>query len=73
MVATHGTEDMTAAEVLVKMEEEGKKYCAGTKNSLVWCTFAGRIFQLHCNFNLVVAKKHALLEEESVRLQYNNA
>ena len=33
--------NMTAAEIRANLDEEGKKYRAGTKNSLVWYTFAG--------------------------------
>ena len=55
--------DMTAAEILEKLEEQGKKYRVGTKNLLVRYTIAGRIFELTCNYEPVVAKKHALLEE----------
>ena len=35
---------MTAAEILAKLEEEGKKDCTGTKQSLVLYTIAGSIF-----------------------------
>ena len=42
--------DTTAAEILVQMEDEGKKSCAGTKNSLVWYIISGRISKLPCNY-----------------------
>ena len=62
--------DTTTAEILEKLEEEDKKYCAGTNNYLVWYTFAGSVFELPCNYNPVDMNKHALLEEE---LAHKNA
>ena len=54
--------DMTAAEILAKLEEEGKKYRAGTKNLLVWYKIAGHIFEFPFNSKPAVAKKNAFLE-----------
>ena len=51
--------DMTAEEILAKLEEGGLKYPAGTKNSLVWYTTAGHIFELTCNYKPFVADNHA--------------
>ena len=53
---------MTAAEILEKLEEEGKKYRAGTKKLLVWYIISGRIFELTCNYKPVIAKKHSSVE-----------
>ena len=41
--------DTTAAEILSTLEEEGRKYHAGTNNTLVQYTISGRIFELLCN------------------------
>ena len=65
--------DMTAVEIMAKLEEEGKKCCAGTKNLLVWYMIAGHIFELTCNYKPFIENNHALLEEELVRLRHKNA
>ena len=64
---------MNAAEILANMEEEGKKYWVGTKNSLVLYTIAGCIFELNCNYKPDITKKHAYLEEEVAWFWHNNA
>ena len=65
--------DTTAAEVLAKLDEEGKKACMGTNNLLVWYTIAGRKFELPCKYKPVVLKKRASLGEEAARLWHKNA
>ena len=71
-IIEHTLKDITAVIILSKLEEKGKKYRLVTKNLLVWCTISGHIFELLCDYNPVVAKKPAVLEEELVRLRHKN-
>ena len=65
--------DITAAGVLEKLEEEGKKYCAGTKSSLVWYIISGHTFELPFNYKAIFVNNYASLEEEVACLQHKNA
>ena len=64
---------MIAAEIMAKLQQEGKKYRKGANNSLVQYTIVERIFELSYNYKPFVAEKHASLEEEVARLQHKNA